>query len=150
MKLYTLLCLVVLVSCSENEKTPEQKAEQSIKAQLTPKVGKDYQPVQTKLDSFFLTYTATPEGSKMVEEYNSVHAENKDIYSPNALFLANREMALSDTLKARTERFGQKFCGWKAVHAYRFKNEQGLTTESVDTFLLNKEYQLMRTDSLSL
>jgi hypothetical protein len=142
--------LIFLVSCSEQEQTPEQKAAATLKDHLANKTGSDYQAVQTRLDSFYATYISTAEGSKLQNEYNSVHAENKDIYSPNALFLTHRETALQDTIKARTARFGQKFCGWKAIHSYKFKNEQGVATEATDTFLLNKDYQLMSTDTLSL
>ncbi len=150
MKICILFTLVFLVSCTETEKTSQQKAETTLKDHLSTTVGNDYQPIQTRLDSFYAVYTVTKEGSKLLNEYNAVHAENKDIYSPNALFLANREMSLLDTINARTKRYGQKFYGWKAIHSYRYKDEKGILTESVDTFLLNRDYQLMQADTISL
>lgn len=150
MRICILFFLVLMTGCSE-EKTPEQKAETTIKNHFTSTgAGNAYQPLQTKLDSFYAVYSLTGEGAKLMNEYNSVHAENKDIYSPNALFLANREMALRDTINARTQRFGKKFYGWKAIHAYRSKNPQGVLTEATDTFLLNREYQLMQADTIAL
>lgn len=150
MKLTTAFLLLLLIGCSEQKETPEQKATATLKDHYAGTVGKDYQPLQTKLDSFYLTYNLTAEGSRLQNEYNTVHAENKDIYSPNALFLANREMSLMDTINARTKRFGQRFYGWKAIHSYRFKNDKGVATEATDTFLLNQDCQLMRTDTIAL
>ena len=150
MKRTTPFLLLLLIGCAEQEETPQQKATATLKNHYEGTVGKDYQPLQTKLDSFYLTYDLTAEGSRLVNEYNAVHAENKDIYSPNALFLANREMSLMDTISARTKRFGQRFCGWKAIHSYRFKDDKGVATQATDTLLLNKHYELMRTDTITL
>lgn len=152
MKLFTLFiaaCLL-LIGCSQ-EQTSQQKAETAIKHHLTAKLGKEsgYQSVETKLDSFYVGYAQTKEGGNLQKEYNAVRAENKDIYSPNALLLASKEMVLLDTLNARSKRFGQVFYGWKAIHAYKAKNKLGTSELITDTFLLNKDYQLMQADTIS-
>lgn len=154
MKIDYLLLVVVLISC--NNLTPTQRAEKTIKEHLANELNDaaSYEPVETKLDSFYAGYFKSAEGKKLWKEFRDADSSSVDMLSNNYKPMTIEEIAVQkkriDTINARAERFHKVFYGWQAQHKYRAKNALGALVLSFDTFYLNRQFQIMDPDTITI
>jgi hypothetical protein len=134
---YFLLALVTIYSCSDKGKTVQSVVEDYEKKHANDPAS--YQPIETKVDSFFVGYEYTPEGKRLVDSINDAEA----VMTEDELVRFTTD-PIHDTLFEREHRFKRVWYGWEVVHNYRTKNELGALVASVDTLYLNKSMDIVK------
>jgi hypothetical protein len=140
---YFLLALVALYSCSDKGKTVQSVVEEYEKKHANDPAS--YQPIETKVDSFFVGYEYTPEGKRLVDSINDAQAAMTEDQK-----IAFTTDPVHDTLFERKHRFKQVWYGWVVVHNYRSKNELGAPVVGVDTFYLDKNMDIVKQEDIKL
>lgn len=147
-----ILIAITLIACTT---PPKQKAEKTVKEYLNKTLNdaSSYQSVDTKLDSFYATYEETKAYSQIMDSLKYIHnkfREDQSLLSEDFDNYFNTTRSLLDTINKRAERFKPVFFGWMVEHKYRAKNGFGALILKTDTFYLNRDFQIMRRDTIQL
>jgi hypothetical protein len=143
MKYFLLVCMVALFSCSGKEKTVQSVVEDYVKKHTNDPGS--YQPIDTKVDSFFVGYDYTPEGKRLMDSIKD--AQGIMTEDERVRFTTD---PIHDTLFEREHRFKRVWYGWRVVHNYRSKNDLGAPVASVDTFYLNRNMDIVKQEDITI
>ena len=157
--LFFVFLSAIFASCS---KTPEQKAQQSVKDYLQKNLNdaKSYESVNFgKVDSVFSSFDESKEGielklkenmlsERVVElsnridvaestsELNKIIEENKE--------LTQKRKDLVDTIFNKSIKYKGTLCGYKINHKYRAKNKMGAVVLDENCFIMDKNFVVIK------